>query len=223
MSINAFNLKVTSSSPVAEQLMVVLNPKLMMNQGVIYKDYYPVAWHVLEFPVGADPIMISYDSNLTAILQEITDQNIVNAGVHRPTTTDNNEFNIVTLNNMYDLQPQGKINPNTAVSIYNDVSGKTFDVGVGDTTGRSYLTMNVTGGDSIDFNFNAEFAIVPVGPTVQDKSKMVTGTVHRPWFSFMLRSLTSDDIGFTFDGTNLVDVTGIAKVDDHRANEEVFG
>ncbi|KAF7721771.1 hypothetical protein EC973_004144 [Apophysomyces ossiformis] len=223
MNISAFNLTVTCASTVAEQLMVVLNPKLMVNHGVIYKNYYPVVWHILDFPVGSQPIQISYDSTLTAVLQEITEDNIVNAAVYMPVTKENNKFNIVEVDNLYDLQAQGKVNPGSAASIYNNVSGEAFDVGLGDSTGRSYFTMNIQGNEDINFTFDAEFAIVPVGETVQDQGKMVTGTVHRPWFSFKITDLTSDNIGFTFDGENLSNVTGIAMIVHHTDDEEVFG
>ncbi|KAF7721773.1 hypothetical protein EC973_004146 [Apophysomyces ossiformis] len=96
-----------------------------------------------------------------------------------------------------------KVDAAAAASIFNDVDGKTFQVGLRDANGESYLTMSLDSKYDIDFTFNAEFAVLPVGDTVQDQSKMVTGHMHRPWFSFKLVELTSEQISFTFDGQEL--------------------
>ncbi|KAG0089637.1 hypothetical protein BGZ93_000018 [Podila epicladia] len=222
MGFTKFNLSVTSTAPTPERLMIVLNPRLMADRGVVYQDYFPVAWHVLKYPVGAQPIRVTYDSQLTAILQEVSDDNVVNAASFKPADSSNNVFNIkAESGDIYYLDPQSKHEQKAAASVYNTLE-KTFQVGLGDHSGRSYLTMALPGLNDLEFTFDAEFAIVPVGATVQDQSKMVTGTVHRPWFSFKLSDLTSPDVSFSFDGTSVNNVQGMPSITNHKANEDVF-
>ncbi|KAF9306771.1 hypothetical protein BG003_000885 [Podila horticola] len=224
MGYTNFKLTVTSTSTKPEHLMVILNPKLIADHGVIYQDYFPVAWHVLKYPPGGRAITRSYDSQLTAILQEVSDDNIVSAGKHLPADAKNNVFNIVNVGgDIPDLQPQNKCKPKIAASIYNSTEDDSVKVGLGDKNGRSYLTLRVPSLNDLVFTYDAEFAIVPVGETLQDQTKMVTGTVHAPWYSFKLSELTTSEVSLTFDGKDVKNVQGLVKITEHLASEDVFG
>ncbi|KAG0060270.1 hypothetical protein BGZ89_012413, partial [Linnemannia elongata] len=153
----------------------------------------------------------------------VTDKNIVTAALRHPAPPTANKFEIdLDGNHIKRLAPQAASDPNAAAFVYNalDVAET---VGLGDSSGRSYLTMHVPAKDAVRFLFDAEFAIVPIGETVQDKSKLVTGTLYKPWFSFKLHDVTKEDISFNFDGNKVTDLDGLHGITSHKADEPVFG
>ncbi|KAF9973353.1 hypothetical protein BGZ65_009312, partial [Modicella reniformis] len=76
--------------------------------------------------------------------------------------------------------------------------------------------------NAVAFKFDTEFAIVPVGDTVQTVSKLESGIVFRPWFSFKFCEVTSQSPSITFDGTSITSASDIT-IHNHKSNEVVFG
>ncbi|GJJ71837.1 hypothetical protein EMPS_04194 [Entomortierella parvispora] len=234
MAITKFTLTVTSTSIKAEQLMIVLNPNLIAQEGSNYENYFPVAWKILRFsknsnhgehdvgPAASKPIAVNFDTNLTVILQEIIENNVVSSADYQFVKSTGQQFELYKqTNNQFALQPNGKAPQGSACIV--DQVGRDFPVGLGDKKGDSYLTMPIADTETIVFEFDAEFAVVPIGPTVQDQSKLVSGSVHKPWYSFKLSDLQSEQIAFTFDGSNLSLEKGFkVPVVHHPSNDPVF-
>ncbi|KAF8932143.1 hypothetical protein EDD21DRAFT_405532 [Dissophora ornata] len=242
MVVSKFTLTVASTSSNIEHLMVILNPKLIAQNGTNYENYFPVVWKILQFtannpslphnvphnvgglPHIPRPITIEYDSGISTVLQQINSDNIVYSADYLPVTFEGEEFliNNVKGSDQYALQATKKIIPGCSTAILN-TNNKTFNVGLGDKVGNSYLTMELQSQNTLAFTYDAEFAIVPVGLTVQDSSKVVSGSVLRPWFSFRLSDLQTEDPSFTFDGTTIVNPSGFTKISNHPSDEIVFG
>ena len=232
MTVTEFHLTVTSTSPNVEHLMIVLNPSLIALTGTNYETYYPVVWKILQFtsnssslglPQKSRPIVVDYYSDITAVLQEITDENIVNSADYQAVVRQGEEFLVHSLGgSQYSLVDSGKDIKGCSTAV-NNPNSRTFDIGLGDKKGNSYLTLELASQNTLTFTYDAEFAVVPVGVTVQDSTKLVSGSVLRPWFSFKLSDLGTEYPSFTFDGTELVDAKGFVKITPHPSDEVVFG
>ncbi|KAG0011772.1 hypothetical protein BGZ82_002876, partial [Podila clonocystis] len=110
----------------------------------------------------------------------------------------------------------------STVAIENQLE-RNCPVGVGDSHGVSYLTMTINPTETAAFTFDAEFAVVPVRRERQSRSKLVTGSVLKKWFSFKLSDVTADDPSFTFNGEDIVNSSGINTISPHDSWEVVFG
>jgi len=230
MSVLNFELTVTSTSNQFEHLMIILNPNLIANSGQNYQSYFPVAWKVLNFPSNSKrpdgiirspaPIKVDFQSDLTAVLQQLTSGNIVDASDVEAVEKAGDLFDVAVLQNIPYLKKDQNTVAGFTVSILNGQPAQ-YNVGLGDKDGNSYLTMPVDSMDTISFKYDAEFAVVPVGPTVE-ASKLVSGTVFRPWFSFKLSDVVTSNPSFTFDGLKIVNQSGINTIV-HSSAEVVFG
>ncbi|KAG0342320.1 hypothetical protein BG005_002753 [Podila minutissima] len=226
MTVTKFNLTVKSTSKNVERLMIILNPSLIAPTGKIYETYYPVAWNVLEFTSNKDgertpqPGIVKFEVSLTAILQKIISGNIVQTGSYQQVHEGGDVFEIQLDEDLPDLVKSKERREDFTATIYNTQQDPYY-VGLGDKDGNSYLTMQAKSGIAIGFKYTPEFAVVPIGKTVQG-SKFTTGTALKPWFSFMLDDVTDTAPSFTYDGMNLTNLSGIS-VTNHTAIEPVFG
>ncbi|KAG0248456.1 hypothetical protein BG011_010260 [Mortierella polycephala] len=225
MAVISFDLTVTSTSTDVEHLMIILNPNLIMNTGKNYESYFPVAWKVLifssnEFPQKPAPITISYKSDVTAIIQQIDSGNIVTAADYEPIQDAGTVFDITLDQDVAKLVDTKKRRTDFTTVIV-DKQQNPYYVGLGDSHAKSYLTMQVQPENAIGFKYTPEFAIVPVGKTVEG-SKVVSGTTLKPWFSFNLDDVTNTSPSITYDGEKIASEDGI-NTTSHGADEEVFG
>jgi hypothetical protein len=224
--VKAFTLTIKNSAPTEELIMILLNPNHMAHEaGTIYKDFFPVIWQVLDFASSDEHgcHVVQFDSKINVVLQETTRDNVIDAQARLLVKDEEKSFNIAKLDmGGYHLTRVGHGDEPYVASIYNPFQTP-FYVGLGDDYGTSYLTMEIPAEENLTFNFEAEFAIVPLSQAVKVQSKLQNGSAHKPWFSFKLSDLTMGDIGFSYDGSTIVDQVGISSITHYKANQDIFG
>ncbi|KAG0042703.1 hypothetical protein BGZ89_006776, partial [Linnemannia elongata] len=205
--VKAFNLTIINSAPTEQLIMIVLNPNLMTQQPEsIYKKCFPVIWQVHDFAPSSEHgcLLLKFDSIVNVVLQDKTKDDEIYAKARLP-VRGKEKFNIAKL----DMGDYGLIGVNDGhgpigAYIYNPFQ-TSFDVGLADDQGKSYLTMELPAKESLTFSFEVEFAVVPLTQVFKVQSKLKDGVTQRPWFSFKLADLKMEDISFHFDGNKITD------------------
>ena len=164
---------------------------------------------------------IKFDVSLTAILQNIIKDNIVQTGSFQAVKEDGDTFEIKRDKRGIPYLLKSGEHPNDFKATIFNTDSHAHQVGLGDKDGNSYLTMQVEPDDIIGFQYTPMFAVVPVNGETVPGSMFTSGTTLKPWFLFSLDDVTNKAPSFTYDGMKLLNVSGV-KITTHAANEPVF-
>lgn len=221
-----FDIQLTYGGQSPKDFMILVNPT-NINQGdhTIYKDLFPAAWKVAQFPGSGDedisrPIKVTYKQDLTVLIAEVDSDNLIKAQDFQPVTTTLKDYKAISSGSAFRVVPAST--PQRSDASIDNKSGTSLQVGIGDINGNAYLTVQCDPDNLAEFVSKIEFAIVPVSNYVE--TQQYKGDVRGKWISFNATDVVGGHIFVTHDGQKFTpDDTGSNIFKLHNEDERVFG
>jgi len=204
----SFNLTASNSTPEKLQVAVFVNPKTIIANRVLYSDLFPVAWHVFNFPINAQPIHVKFVHDFQVFTQEEELGNIVEASKSVAITDTAKVFDFSSdSNGIRDIQPAAS-QSSAAMAQINNTSNVSSVVGICDAKNQSMLVMKLLPNQTASFSWNFEFALVPVTGVVLNG--VFNGNTNGPWLFFKEKGiLPGNNVVVDFQNNGKIAVTGV--------------
>ncbi|KAH7044378.1 hypothetical protein BKA57DRAFT_469488, partial [Linnemannia elongata] len=233
MTLNYFDLKVTSTAHDLVRLLIILNPKKIAKVGSNYNDYHATAWKVLDFSAtptalgDPQPQTVRFNASVTAVLKEDAGGDQLKGGAFLQITPTNNTFNVTEVRNanivITTLEANNRLDNDVKASFANKNSNTAVVVGLGDLEGKPYIAQGLSDSE-VKFDFKpevVEFAIVPIDYKIAEGEKVVRHTAAGRWYTFELRNVKSPNPSVTYDGQAIIVPSGVTVVE-HEQSEPLF-
>lgn len=230
MSLN-FTVIVKNNSGGPISFGFVINPKnFVQGQFTIYKDYFPVFWHVAKWNQDSvknvnadDPITFSYKENIYAYLseKEISSQ-VTIGGYHTDKSVNGYEYQI-TGKSQDDQQIIEKGSQKQYT--YEVINNSNYDANTGLSTlangeYNNYLACNLKSAFTLTVVQSVELAFFSMPEVIQD-TPIMQAEINAPWWTVNSKDIQNNTLTITINSTT--DVGTDAKITTpHSSDEPLF-
>jgi hypothetical protein len=206
----------------------VINPKnIVQGQFTIYKDYFPVFWHVAKWNQGSngsdDDIIFNYKEKIYAYLSEkkINSQLTI-GGYHTKEPVNGYEYEITggsqddqvinikgsQLRYTYEVINNSTYNANTGLSTF--VNGEY----------NNYLACNLKAAFTLTVVQSVELAFFSMPEIIQD-TPVMQAEINAPWWTVNSKDIQNNTLTITINSnTNVVTDANITTP--HKSDEPLF-
>jgi hypothetical protein len=230
MSLN-FTVIVKNNSGGPISFGFVINPKnFVQGQFTIYKDYFPVFWHVAKWNQDSvrninadDPIEFSYKENIYAYLseKEISSQ-ITIGGYHTDDPVNGYEYQI-TGKSQSDQQIIEK--GSQSQYTYEVINNSNYDANTGLSTlvngeYNNYLACDLKSKFTLTVVQSVELAFFSMPEVIQD-TPVMQAEINAPWWTVNSKDIQNNTLTITINSTTNVE-TDAKITTPHSSDEPLF-
>ncbi|KAK3832012.1 MAG: hypothetical protein J3R72DRAFT_425278 [Linnemannia gamsii] len=179
---------------VAQDFVILVNPKNIALDGRLWTDLYPVAWKVAEF--GSDgrgeDFTREFSGERTIGVFEHEEKNLVRVGSAMAVGKDhkNNKFKVVKEGDGQGVVLDASPNTDVSAEIYNALEDR-IQVFYGDKNKAPFIVSDVSKEKTIVFSEPTEIVIVAVSD--YHGGWMLQSSIRGTWMKFLLNDAASHD------------------------------